>query len=212
MAELPVPATSADDVRRATESVLSRPEFAEAQPSLWDRLWTMLGDAIARVLETLSGGGRGSVIGTVALVVVAAVLAFAVVRLTRSVRKDPGVEFTVEGHLGRTSAEWSAEADDHERAGQWRDAVRCRYRAVLADLAAAGLVDEVSGRTSGEYLAAVRRDAPAADASFTEVTRRFESAWYGHGTTTAADHAEVVDAAGRSLADAGIRRVVGARR
>ena len=51
----------------------------------------------------------------------------------------------------RTAAQWRAEAAAHDAAGRWREALRCRYRALVAELAGRGLVEEIPGRTSGEY-------------------------------------------------------------
>src|SRR5207244_8332949 len=79
----------------------------------------------------------------------------------------------------RPPGDWEAGAAGHEAAGRWRDAVRCRYRALVADLARRGVVDEVPGRTSGEYRAEVTASLPAAAADFTGATDLFERAWYG---------------------------------
>lgn len=206
MADLPAPATSAEEIRRITKSVLSRPEFGEAEPSLLTRALRAIGDFIARLVELVGAGGRGSIIGTVVLLGVAALFTWAVVRFTRTVRADPTREVAVAGQIGRTAEQWVGEAAARAAEGLWREAVRCRYRAVLAELAATGLVEEVAGRTSGEYLAAVTNDVPGAAASFLAVTRRFEAAWYGHDPTTAED-VEAFEVAARAVAqDAGIRR------
>lgn len=188
--------------------MLSRPEFAGAQPRWWQRLLQWIFDLLDRTFETVGAGGRGSVIGVAVLLLVAAAVVLVVVRMTRSVRRDPGRDLALDVGIGRTPREWIAESAEHERAGRWRDAVRCRYRAQLAELAAAGLVDEIAGRTSGEYLAAVRADVPTAADAFSDVTRRFETAWYGHGDTTAEDVRAFAQAAARVTAAARGRRLV----
>ncbi|HJU00766.1 MAG TPA: DUF4129 domain-containing protein, partial [Actinomycetes bacterium] len=58
-----------------------------------------------------------------------------------------------------------------------------RYRALVADLAARGLVEEVPGRTAGEYRREIGRAAPAASADFAGATELFEVAWYGRADT-----------------------------
>ena len=211
MVDLPAPATGAEEIRRITQNVLSRPEFGEAEPSLVSRALRAIGDFFARMVSLVGAGGRGSVIGTLVLLGIAAVFVWAVVRFTRTVRADPARDVAVAGEIGRTVEQWLEEAAACAADGQWRDAVRCRYRAVLAGLAAAGLIEEVPGRTSGEYLAAVTADVPAAAGAFLAVTRRFEAAWYGHAPTTAQD-LEAVEAAARAVSvDAGIRRRVAVR-
>lgn len=211
MVDLPAPATDADEVRRITEAVLSRQEFGEAQPSLLTRVLRAIGDFIADFVALVGAGDRGSIIGTLVLLGVAAVFIWAVVRFTRTVRADPTRDIVVAGEIGRSAEQWLAEAAVCAGEGRWRDAVRHHYRAVLAELATAGLVEEVAGRTSGEYLAAVEADVPGAAAAFLTVTRRFEAAWYGHAPTTR-DDLEAFEAAARAVAPkAGIRRTVALR-
>lgn len=204
MADLPTPAAGADEVRRIADAVLARQEFAEAQPTLWQRFLRLVGDFFTRVVEAVGGDGRGSVIGTAVVVALALLAVVVVIRYTRTLRRDPHLDLAVGGDVGRSSGDWLREAGEHEQSGQWRQAVRCRYRALLAELAAAGLVEEVAGRTAGEYLAAVTADVPAAAPAFTEATRRFEAAWYGATPVHDDDVEQFRGAAARTLAEAGV--------
>lgn len=178
--ELPRPAADADEVRRALADVLSRPEYAEAAPSLAAQIRSWVAEQLGRLLEAVVGSGQASLIGSlliVALVLVAAVLT---ARFARRLQRDPAAVGVSDDGVGRTPADWEAEAEEHERAGRRRDALRCRYRALVAGLAAAGVVDEAPGRTTGEYLTDVRTRRPAATADVAAVTAAFEAAWYGH--------------------------------
>ena len=205
MPELPVPQTGADEVHRITKEVLSRPEFQPAQPSWWERVLQSVLDFLARWLEALGAGGRGSILGTIVLLAAAVALVILVVRFTRSVRGVPAVRVAVDEHIGRSPRQWLEEAKSHEAAGRWRDAIRCRYRATLAEMAAGGLVEEVAGRTSGEYRATVEQDVPAAAQPFARVTLAFEEAWYGHGETTHSDVLAMREACRAVLNAAGLR-------
>ncbi len=80
LADLPVPTTSAEDVRRIADEVLARPEFARAQPTWWQRFLRAVSDFIGRIYEALGGEGRGSVIGTLVIVALALLAVAAVVR------------------------------------------------------------------------------------------------------------------------------------
>ena len=80
-----------------------------------------------------------------------------------------------------------ADADEHRRAGRYRDAVRCRYRALVGDLARRGLVDEIPGRTTGEERAQMGRTQPAASRPFAAAADLFDGAWFGHYEVAAAD-------------------------
>lgn len=74
---------------------------------------------------------------------------------------------------------WRAEADDHRRAGRWRDALRCRYRALVGDLARRGVIDEIPGRTTGEERRQMAEVAATAHAPFDAAADLFDGAWYG---------------------------------
>lgn len=79
-----------------------------------------------------------------------------------------------------TDAEaWRRRADEAEAAGDRREAVRCRWRSMVAELASAGALDEIRGRTSGELVAALADARSPAAEVFAQATRRFEDAWYG---------------------------------
>jgi hypothetical protein len=204
LAELQVPVTPAADVERITDAVLSRPEFLDAQPSWFQQALRWLADVIGRFMDTIGQGQRGSVIGTVVLLAVALALVVIVVASTRSMRRDPGLDVTVDGPAGRDAQQWLADAQRLADLQDWRGALRCHYRALVAQFASAGLLEEVPGRTTGEYLAAVESDVPSAAASFTAATRRFESAWYGHDAVGPDAATEFAATARRSAADAGI--------
>lgn len=210
LSELTVPVTPPADVERITEEVLARPEFLQAQPSWLQQVLRWIFDMVDEFVGTLGGGPRGSAIGTVVLVLIALLLAGVIIRYTRTMRRDRGLDAAVDAPVGRAADQWLEDAVGLEAAGNWRGALRCRYRALVAELAGAGLVEEVPGRTTGEYLAAVEADVPLAAGSFATATRTFESAWYGHADVNRDDVAEFAATAQRSLADAGLRRTAAA--
>lgn len=80
----------------------------------------------------------------------------------------------------REPTNWRDEADAHRRAGRYRDALRCRYRALVGDLARRGLIDEIPGRTTGEERAQLREVVPQSSSPFDAAADLFDEAWYGH--------------------------------
>jgi hypothetical protein len=80
----------------------------------------------------------------------------------------------------REPVNWRAEAEAHRRAGRIRDALRCRYRALVGDLARRGLIDEIPGRTTGEERAQLSDVAPRAAPPFSTAADLFDDAWYGN--------------------------------
>jgi hypothetical protein len=87
----------------------------------------------------------------------------------------------------REPTNWRAEADEHRRAGRYREAMRCRYRALVGDLARRGLIDEIPGRTTGEERTQLRQVQPDAGRPFTSAADLFDGAWYGHHEVDADD-------------------------
>ena len=79
----------------------------------------------------------------------------------------------------RDPQQWRVEAEEHRRAGRWRDALRCRYRALVGDLARRGLIDEIPGRTTGEERRQLTEVAADAHDPFTAAADLFDGAWYG---------------------------------
>ena len=64
--------------------------------------------------------------------------------------------------LTRSAEEWRAEAERSEAEGRWAEGLRCRHRALVADLVRRGAIPEQAGRTAGEYVRDVARSLPDA--------------------------------------------------
>ncbi len=196
----PVPEWDPGQVHDATRRVLRRAEFQPARRTPLEVAWQWLLERLGILLGQLASGGAGAIIGLVVVLLILAAVAFVAVRFSLGVTRDPASAAALPAVPGRTPAEWRAEAEAHERAGEWRQAVRCRYRALVADLAVRGLVDEVPGRTAGEYRGEVRRNAPVVADDFAGATELFELAWYARWPTGQDDAGRLRTLAGRVLA------------
>jgi hypothetical protein len=120
---------------------------------------------------------------------------------SRRFRRARGTDVVVtDEDRAQTAEQWRQEADRLAAQGNYREALRCRYRALVAELADRRLIDQVPGRTSGDYERAVRALVPEAAEQFSAVTRLFERCWYGHEPSDA--KAQVVfDEAARAVID-----------
>lgn len=148
-----------------------------------------------------SSGGAFDLVGMLLWVVLLAVLGFLVYLLVRyladrngwgggrtrsSAADDDSADLdiveagAVVVDRSREPFNWRTEADRHRAAGRFRDALRCRYRALVGDLARRGLIDEIPGRTTGEEREQLRVVTPPAAAPFDEAAELFDEAWYGH--------------------------------
>jgi len=87
----------------------------------------------------------------------------------------------------REPTNWRSDAYEHRRAGRYRDALRCCYRALVGDLARRVLIDDIPGRTTGEERAQLRRVTPSASEQFDSAADLFDAAWYGDDEVGAAD-------------------------
>ncbi|HUG84443.1 MAG TPA: DUF4129 domain-containing protein [Euzebya sp.] len=168
-------------VHRTVAEVLSQADYqGPGGPSLIDRGIAFLLEQLGRfLLQFDSDGGTGSLLAAVTLVLIILALVIALGMFLRRLRRGTALDTVVEGPVGRPARAWALEAEDHERAGELRQALRCRYRETVARLAAAQLIDEIPGRTTGEYARAVQAAIPAAAPQFAALTTRFEDTWYG---------------------------------
>lgn len=202
--QLRPPGHDPDHVRDVAREVLSRREYRTPAPSPLERLRAWVLDQLGNLFGALVSGDRASLLAWAILAAGAAVLVFFVVRFARGITPDaPHPSGAERSRVRRTGAEWRAEAADHERAGRWRLALRCRYRALVADLADRGLVEEIPGRTAGEYRQEVSRSVPAVAGEFSGATELFERAWYGNRPTGEPESREFAALADRVVAGAG---------
>ncbi len=180
---LPIPEHSAEEVREKIAEILSRKEFRPSTKSIFERFseWLngLLDDFINPIMNPTGGPTWLRMLVMLALVIL---VVFVVVRLTRTMRSR--AKASSESHAStltrRTGREWRQEAEKHERAGAWRDALRCRYRALLVELVNRSVVGDVPGRTAGEYRIEAQHRLPLLKEPLKGATDLFEAAWYGN--------------------------------
>ncbi len=194
-----------DELRRVAERVLDEPEFREAEPGLAERVVDRVGELIAELVELLGGGGAGGLLGWALIVAAIGGLVWLVVRLVPEARGGsfrPGAAVrpgaTVDIAEDRDPGSWDIEAEQHEAAGRWDDALRARYRSVVARLARRGALRDAPAVTTGEHRAGVGRvdRAPVEPEVFAANADRFDEVWYG-GAAASRDDVDRV----RRLAD-----------
>jgi len=174
-----VPRFDPAHARDATRRILASPQFRTAPKPLLDRARDWVLHQIGRAISDLASGGAGSIIGIAIIVLAALVIVLVVARYSRTVRADPARRPSASLIERRPARDWLADARAFEQDGAWRDALRCRYRALVAELAGRGVIDEVPGTTAGEYRQAVAGRAPGVGRPFGQASDLFERAWYG---------------------------------
>jgi hypothetical protein len=199
---LPPPEHDPSSVRELADDILAQPRYDRPDPSIPDRVLEWLGDRLADLIEGLVSGGGGAVVAWLILLGFAGAVVFLLVRYGKVTlpAPAPAVEPEVMVELTRSAREWRAEAERLEADGRWRDALRCRYRALVADLVRRGTIPELPGRTAGEYARDVAAREPDAAVAFAAATELFEAVWYGGADAGPGEAARFRDLDARVLA------------
>lgn len=191
------------------------PEVEEAQgPSgfskwwdeFWARLWRWLQkrDSTPREAPTpVAPGGEMLGANVVMLVVTGLLVGTLLFLLLRGLGRKRAQEATpdVEGAaaeealvddpmsaLARPPEGWASLADQLAAQGQFRDAIRHLYLALLSRLHRAGAIDYDSTLSNWEYLAAFKGPGEWKP-PFRELTLRFDFVWYGNRDATQSSYA-----------------------
>jgi len=189
-----------DAMRKRLDDILAAREFKSVHgPSLWEtwmeafeawlrKWWDKLFGALDITPPDFTWVGRIFV-----WLVIAAAACVLGIWLYRLYRRKP-IEFTREIMPFAPSAKswrvWLAEARAKAEKGDWREAIHLSYWAGVSYLEASGVWIPDRARTPREYLQAVKSHDPKKP-TFTSLTRRFESVWYGSRMA----HADDFDAA-----------------
>lgn len=198
--QLPTPEPSTDEADRRADEILDDPKFDEPPKSVVERVLEWILEQLDKIPFPdigAPGGGGGEILGWVLLFVLAVLAAFLLskTRLSRRRRHDEP-DFLVDAEVARSQHEWVGEAERYEADGQWKQALRCRFRALVGALVDRGVVRDIPGRTTGEYRIEVSRNAPPVAAPFAAAAELFDRAWYGDEPT-----GEVENRRFRALAD-----------
>lgn len=184
-ADVPISDVDPDQARRTADQVLSGRAYLEAAkpPSLQERFFAWLQDILAEVFGALSSvGGRG-VIAWVMTGLFALVIIWLVARLVRNLGPTPLREARREASIfvdqDLSVAQWMAEAERAEAAGQWREGLRCRHRALVTELIEREAISAAPGQTAGEIEFNVAVHVPAAEEPMRAATGLFKDVWYG---------------------------------
>lgn len=181
------PARIDEEVRE----VLAREEF-RYDPSWFDRLADWIAEQLGGGEVTAGsgatfGGGIGAVLAWIlilaAVAAVVAVVVYVVVRRVRAPERVEGPDTEIEVEHRRSARAWASDADRLEAEGDWKGALRARYRHLVRTLVDRGQLPDVAGRTTGELREDLALTVPDAGAAFDTASTLFELAWYAHVET-----------------------------
>jgi hypothetical protein len=188
--------------------ILAEHQFKQGE-DLWQRFVAWLDAHLNVHVPSFFGGSWETFVVLAVLAAAAAAAVFFALRngsLRRMRRaQSTGVVVTDEDRA-QSAEQWRQEADRLTAQGNYREALRCRYRALVADLADRRLIDQVPGRTSGDYERAVRALVPEVAEQFSSLTRLFERCWYGQEPSDAKAQVVFDEAATAVIAEVGSGR------
>lgn len=203
MSELPVPDNSPTDARRLADEILQRPEFQRAKPGVLERIQDRVARQLSKLFQFASDSGLGTVLSVLFLAGALAVIAWLIVRVwkVRVVKPERAamIDADVMVRSDIDAAQWRAMAQEHAAAGRWRESIRCRYRALVAEMAERRVVDDSDASTTGSERQQVAEHAPDAAASFDDVATIFDEVWYGGGEPDAATDTKVAEQSSKAL-------------
>lgn len=139
-----------------------------------------------------AGGMTGAnAVMVVAFLLVAGVLVYVLVRSVQKNRRqelapdesgrlfEQALAADTMSALSRPPRTWAGLADELAARGEYREAIRHLYLALLSQFHRDGAIDYDPTRSNWEYLLAFKGSSTA-KAAFRELTRRFDFAWYGN--------------------------------
>ncbi|NBD08613.1 DUF4129 domain-containing protein [Corallococcus silvisoli] len=176
---------------------------APSGPSWWRQFIDKLGQWLKELFKLknppprpseaslFSGGAVANALVVMLVALTLAVLGMVLVRMLRRERTDKSPELEVstmdaaalagnpDHALSRPPEGWAHLADALAARGQYREAVRNLYLALLSRLHRDGAIHYDETLSNWDYLRAFR-GRPEVKAPFRELTRRFDFAWYGN--------------------------------
>lgn len=188
------PPLDPEAVRDRVREVMARPEFSY-EKSWFDRLGEWLSEQLSKLFPDSGTGGPGGSFGggigtflayvliVLALAGIVGAVVYVVMRRVRRIDEDDSEPTRIEIEHGRTAAEWRADARAHEAAGEWKDAIRARYRLLVRTLVDRHQLPDVAGRTTGELRDDLAGTTPGAGESFDIASLLFELPWYADAPT-----------------------------
>ncbi len=168
-----------DAAADAARQELSKAVYAADRPSLAQQVINWVLDHVLRTLAAVSSATPGGILGLVVLVALVVLVVFLVRRKTGPLRRAGAGDVPLFVGRLRAAAEYRAAADSAAAAGDWDEAVRQRFRAVVRSLEERDILDPRPGRTAGEATADAARALPSCAAGLRDAARSFDDVAYG---------------------------------
>ncbi len=178
-----------DGARDEAQRELRKAIYHVGEPSPVQRLFSWLFRHVTEFLDRairVAPGGLPSLVG----VIVVVVLLVVAIRLGLGpTHLRDALTDRRRGAAARTAAEYRAEADRLAVRGEYKEAVRARFRAIIRELEERAVLDPRPGRTAGEIAREAGDVVPAIAAEVRSAAATFDAAWYGRLPTGQPEYA-----------------------
>lgn len=183
-----------DEAREWAERELSKPVYAEAEPTLFDRIARAIGEFFERLFSTQLEGPWGSTFAVVAAVIAVVLIvgAFLVWGVPRATRRSRVAVAELFGESdARPASELRAAAEAHAARGEWDAAIILRFRALARGLAERGVVETPPGATVHGFARRAARAFPGSAGALEDAATAFDDVRYLRRPGTADLYARV---------------------
>jgi len=170
-----------DEARGWAERELSKPVYAEAEPTLFDRIAQAIGEFLGNLFSTELQGPWGSTFTIIAAIVVIGLIvgAFLVWGLPRATRRSRVAVAELFGEPeGRPASALRSAAASHAERGEWDAAIVLRFRALARGLTERGVVDTPPGATVHGFARRAARAFPGQAAALEDAAGAFDDVRY----------------------------------
>jgi hypothetical protein len=190
-----------DDARAAVQAELTDPRYAAARPNLLSTVFHWILDRLGELFDKVASVAPGGYLGLLVILVVLLVLVVIVrLRVGRIGRSAGQARQVFAAGRTRTADEHRAASASAAESGDFAEAVRERFRAIVRALEQRGLLDARSGRTADEAAAEAGRLLPECAAGLRDGARLFDDVHYGGHPATSAGYQSLVALDSRCLA------------
>lgn len=181
-----------DAAQELAKRELLNPVYAEAKPPWWQRatswIWEQLGD-----LFLAAWGGFNALVIVIVIGAVIALLALAIISRTGGLQRRHSVSGQMFDDHSTPAADHRLRAESAARSGDWGEAVREGFRALVRQLEERGAIDPLPGRTATE----AARDAGAVFSAHRSELRvaaqLFDEVAYGDRPGTSETYAHITN-------------------
>jgi Domain of unknown function (DUF4129) len=182
-----------DQAAAAAQAELSKPVYGAQRPGLAERFLQWLGDTVASILDHITSVAPGGALGLVVLAIIVVLIVVLVRWRLGPVRRAAAADHAVFAGRPRSAAQYRAAADAAAAAGDWDEAVRQRFRALVRALEERDILDPRPGRTADESADEAALVLPSSAASLSTAARAFDDVAYGGLHADAAADARLRD-------------------